>query len=71
MTSMVGDDSEVRIPRLLSTNDFLTMKQLISLLPDLAWNQVFRTATLARRVEIAIICQDGNYEFRMLAQREN
>lgn len=61
--SPVSLESAMLIRELLSVRQSLTMEQLVALLPELTWNQVFTTVDeLSRRGEILLFRRGFTYE---------
>ena len=55
--------SELLILKLLRGRRSLTLEQVVALLPELSWNQVFKTVDeLSRRGEIILLRRGFQYE---------
>ena len=64
-------DSEFLILELLRVRKSLTLEQVITLLPELSWNQVFRTIDeLSRRGEIILLRRGFQYEVEWASARK-
>lgn len=64
--------SECMILDLLQAKKSLTLEQVITLLPELSWNQVFRTVDeLSRRGEIILLRRGFQYEVEWAAVRKS
>lgn len=61
---------ECLIADLLRARRSLTLEQVVSLLPELSWNQVFRTIDdLSRRGEIVLLRRGYDYEVEWVSSR--
>ncbi len=59
----VSPTSECLILDLLCLRKSLTLEQVVTLLPELSWNQVFKTVDeLSRRGEIILLRRGFDYE---------
>ena len=64
-------DSEFLILELLRVRKSLTLEQVVTLLPELSWNQVFRTIDeLSRRGEIILLRRGFQYEVEWASARK-
>lgn len=62
--------SEGLILDLLGLRKSLTLEQVVTLLPELSWNQVFRTVDeLSRRGEIILLRRGFDYEIERISSR--
>ena len=69
-TSSLRFESAALICDLLSVRRSLTLEQLVALLPELTWNQVFTTVDdLSRRGEIILFRRGFTYEVEWSAVR--
>lgn len=68
--SPVSLESAVLVRDLLSVRRSLTLEQLVGLLPELTWNQIFTTVDdLSRRGEIILFRRGFIYEVEWSAAR--
>jgi hypothetical protein len=67
VTSSIASDNEKLILALLSTRRSLTLEQVVALLPQLTWNQVFKSIdNLSRRGNLLLLRRGFQYEIRRL-----
>ena len=63
--------SELLILELLRGRRSLTLEQVVALLPELSWNQVFKTVDeLSRRGKIILLRRGFDYEVERISSRE-
>lgn len=66
----VSSISEYLILDLVGMRQSLTLEQVVTLLPELSWNQVFKTVDeLSRRGEIVLLRRGFNYEVERVPSR--
>jgi hypothetical protein len=67
----VSLSSEILILELLRVRRSLTLEQMVTLLPELSWNQVFKTVDeLSRRGKIILLRRGFDYEVERISSRE-
>lgn len=63
--------SEFKILELLHVRKSLTLEQVVTLLPELSWNQVFKTVDeLSRRGKIILLRRGFDYEIERISARQ-
>ena len=63
--------SECRILELVHLRKSLTLEQVVNLLPELSWNQVFKTIDeLSRHGKIILLRRGFDYEIERVASRQ-
>ena len=63
--------SESRILELVHLRKSLTLEQVVNLLPELSWNQVFKTIDeLSRHGKIILLRRGFDYEIERVASRQ-
>jgi hypothetical protein len=63
--------SECRILELLRARKSLTLEQAVTLLPELSWNQVFKTVDeLSRGGKIILLRRGFDYEIERVSVRQ-
>ncbi|MCW5799244.1 MAG: hypothetical protein LZF60_80486 [Nitrospira sp.] len=63
--------SEFRILELLQVRKSLTLEQAVALLPELSWNQVFKTIDeLSRHGKIILLRRGFDYEIARVSPRQ-
>ena len=63
--------SEFRILELVQMRKSLTLEQVVTLLPELSWNQVFKTIDeLSRRGKIILLRRGVDYEIERVAPKQ-
>ncbi|ULA68976.1 MAG: hypothetical protein LZF62_380165 [Nitrospira sp.] len=63
--------SECRLLELLQVRKSLTLEQVVTLLPELSWNQVFKTVDeLSRRGNIILLRRGFDYEIERVSSRQ-
>lgn len=63
--------SECRILELLHVKRSLTLEQAVTLLPELSWNQVFKTIDeLSRHGKIILLRRGFDYEIERVSPRQ-
>ena len=71
MDTTISIDSEYLILGLLRARKSLTLEQVVSLLPELSWNQVFTTVDeLSRKGKIILLRRGFQYEVEWASIRE-
>lgn len=66
----ISPTSEGLILDLLGLRKSLTLEQVVTLLPELSWNQVFRTVDeLSRRGEIILLRRGFEYEIERISSK--
>ena len=66
----ISPTSEGLILDLLGLRNSLTLEQVVTLLPELSWNQVFKTVDeLSRRGEIILLRRGFEYEIERISPR--
>ena len=66
----ISPTSEGLILDLLGLRKSLTLEQVVTLLPELSWNQVFKTVDeLSRRGEIILLRRGFEYEIERISSR--
>lgn len=66
----ISPSSECLILELLSMRKSLTLEQVVTLLPELSWNQVFKTVDeLSRRGEIILLRRGFEYEVERISSK--
>ena len=66
----ISPTSEGLILDLLGLRNSLTLEQVVTLLPELSWNQVFKTVDdLSRRGEIILLRRGYEYEIERISSR--
>ena len=66
----ISPSSECLILELLSMRNSLTLEQVVTLLPELSWNQVFKTVDeLSRRGEIILLRRGFEYEVERISSK--
>ena len=66
----ISPTSEGLILDLLGLRKSLTLEQVVTLLPELSWNQVFKTVDeLSRRGEIILLRRGFEYEIERISPR--
>ena len=66
----ISPTSEGLILDLLGLRNSLTLEQVVTLLPELSWNQVFKTVDeLSRRGEIILLRRGFEYEIERISSR--
>ncbi len=66
----ISPTSEGLILDLLGLRKSLTLEQVVTLLPELSWNQVFKTVDeLSRRGEIILIRRGFEYEIERISSK--
>jgi hypothetical protein len=66
----ISPNCEFLILDLLHMRRSLTLEQVVTLLPELSWNQVFRTVDeLSRRGEIILLRRGFDYEVEWVSSR--
>lgn len=69
-SSPVSFESAALVRDLLSVRRSLTLEQLVALLPELTWNQIFTTVDdLSRRGEILLFRRGFSYEVEWSAAK--
>ena len=67
----ISHTSEVLILHLLRTRKSLRLEQIVILLPELSWNQVFKTVDeLSRRGKIVLLRRGFEYEVEWLSSKD-
>lgn len=67
----VSLSSEVLILELLQVRKSLRLEQVVTLLPELSWNQVFKTVDeLSRQGKIVLLRRGFEYEVERVSSRE-
>ncbi len=70
VNSSSSPTSECLILDLLGVRKSLTLEQVVGLLPELSWNQVFKTVDeLSRRGEIILLRRGFDYEIERLSSK--
>lgn len=63
--------SEFRILELVHMRKSLTLEQVVTLLPELSWNQVFKTIDeLSRRGKIILLRRGVDYEIERVSSKQ-
>ena len=63
--------SEFRILELVQMRKSLTLGQVVTLLPELSWNQVFKTIDeLSRRGKIILLRRGVDYEIERVSPKQ-
>lgn len=63
--------SECRLLELLQVRKSLTLEQVVTLLPELSWNQVFKTVDeLSRRGNILLLRRGFDYEIERVSSTQ-
>lgn len=63
--------SECRVLELLHGRKSLTLEQVVTLLPELSWNQVFKTIDeLSRRGKIILLRRGVDYEIERVSPKQ-
>lgn len=63
--------SEFRILELVHMKKTLTLEQVVTLLPELSWNQVFKTIDeLSRRGKIILLRRGVDYEIERVSPKQ-
>jgi len=63
--------SEFRILELVQMRKSLTLEQVVTLLPELSWNQVFKTIDeLSRHGKIILLRRGFDYEIERISSRQ-
>ncbi|HMZ55323.1 MAG TPA: hypothetical protein PLT48_10800 [Nitrospira sp.] len=63
--------SEFRILELVQMRKSLTLEQVVTLLPELSWNQVFKTIDeLSRRGKIILLRRGFDYEIERVSPKQ-
>ncbi|HNI69079.1 MAG TPA: hypothetical protein PKV55_13615 [Nitrospira sp.] len=63
--------SEFRILELVQMRKSLTLEQVVTLLPELSWNQVFKTIDeLSRRGKIILLRRGVDYEIERVSPKQ-
>ena len=63
--------SELRILELVQMRKSLTLEQVVTLLPELSWNQVFKTIDeLSRRGKIILLRRGVDYEIERVSPKQ-
>ncbi|MGC3973888.1 MAG: hypothetical protein QM771_05830 [Nitrospira sp.] len=63
--------SECRILELLHVRKSLSLEQVVTLVPELSWNQVFKTIDeLSRHGKIILLRRGFDYEIERVASRQ-
>ena len=63
--------SEFRILELVQMRKSLTSEQVVTLLPELSWNQVFKTIDeLSRRGKIILLRRGVDYEIERVSPKQ-
>ncbi len=71
MDTTISLNSEYLILRLLRARKSLTLEQVVSLLPELSWNQVFTTVDeLSRKGKIILLRRGFKYEVEWTSLKE-
>ena len=66
----ISPTSEGLILDLLGLRKSLTLEQVVTLLPELSWNQVFKTVDeLSRRGEIILLRRGFEYEIERISSK--
>ncbi|MCE3224942.1 MAG: hypothetical protein K0S58_3122 [Nitrospira sp.] len=66
----ISPTSEGLILDLLSARKSLTLQQVVTLLPELSWNQIFRTVdVLSRRGDIILLRRGFEYELERISSK--
>jgi len=66
----ISPTSEGLILDLLGLRNSLTLEQVVTLLPELSWNQVFKTVDeLSRRGEIILLRRGFEYEIERTSSK--
>ena len=66
----ISPTSEGLILDLVCLRKSLTLEQVVTLLPELSWNQVFKTVDeLSRRGEIILLRRGFEYEIERISSR--
>lgn len=66
----ISTTSEGLVLDLLGLRKSLTLEQVVTLLPELSWNQVFKTVDeLSRRGEIILLRRGFEYEIERMSSR--
>ena len=66
----ISPTSEGLILDLLGLRKSLTLEQVVTLLPELSWNQVFKTVDeLSRRGEIILLRRGFEYEIERMSSK--
>lgn len=66
----ISPTSEGLILDLLSARKSLTLQQVVTLLPQLSWNQIFRTVDeLSRRGDIILLRRGFEYELERISSK--
>ncbi len=66
----ISPTSEGLILDLLGLRKSMTLEQVVTLLPELSWNQVFRTVDeLSRRGEIILLRRGFDYEIERMPSK--
>ena len=66
----VSPSSECLILDLVDLQKSLTLEQVVGLLPELSWNQVFKTVDeLSRRGEIVLLRRGFDYEIERISSK--
>lgn len=72
MDSTISINSEFLILGLLRTRKSLSLEQVVAMLPELSWNQVFTTVDeLSRRGKIILLRRGFQYEVERTAIKES
>ncbi len=67
----ISHTSELLILHLLRTRKSLRLEQIVILLPELSWNQVFKTVDeLSRREKIVLLRRGFEYEVEWLSSKD-
>lgn len=71
VTQSAAVTSELLVLELLYVRRSLTLEQMVALLPELSWNQVFKTIDeLSRRREIILLRKGFEYKVERISGRE-
>lgn len=63
--------SEYKVLELVHLKKSLTLEQVVALLPELSWNQVFKTVDeLSRRGKIILLRRGFDYEVERVSPRQ-
>ncbi|MCS6287482.1 MAG: hypothetical protein H8K10_00710 [Nitrospira sp.] len=66
----ISPTSEGLILDLLGLRQSLTLEQVVTLLPELSWNQIFKTVDeLSRRGEIILLRRGFEYEIERMSSK--
>lgn len=71
VTQVAEVTCELLVLELLYVRRSLTLEQMVTLLPELSWNQVFKTIDeLSRRGKIILLRKGFEYEVERISTRE-